>query len=90
MNDLTPEQIEQAAAEVCDELAPILDKFPVAVALAVGIHTVDVALRILVGNGQKESAAYTVDYMLTQLVAWKEHLQDGQEETAAASTEATA
>jgi hypothetical protein len=90
MNDLTPEQIEQAAAEVCDELAPILDKFPVAVALAVGIHTVDVALRILVGNGQKESAAYTVDYMLAQLVAWKEHLQDGQEETAAASTEATA
>jgi hypothetical protein len=88
MTDLTPEQIEQAAAEVCDELAPILDKFPVAVALAVGIHTVDVALRILVDSGEKEGAAYTVDYMLTQLVAWKEHLQDGQEETA--STEATA
>jgi hypothetical protein len=87
MNDLTSEQIEQAAEDVFNEMVPILNKFPVAVAMAVGIHIVDVALRISVDNGDKEGAAYTVDYMLTQLVAWKEHLQDGQEtEESAAQT----
>lgn len=88
MTDLTPEQIEQAAADVCNEIAPILDKFPMGVAMAVGMQVIGACLRILVNTGNQEGALSVADYMMNELQGWKDDL-NGQEEIPA-STEATA
>jgi hypothetical protein len=86
---LSPQQMNEAAQEIVNEMSPVLNQFPLGVGLEVGATLVSTVILLLISQGQREDALQVISHLETQLDGLRSGIQYGQEEIPA-STEATA
>lgn len=80
MTDLTHEQMTQAADEVFKEIAPILEQFPMGVALELGAGILRAVMEILRDNGEYDNALYVVTALQSELDNARQAIVNAKEE----------
>jgi hypothetical protein len=84
MNDLTQDQISQAAIEIIEEISPVLNQFPLGVGLEVGARLVEQAIGGLCTIRAHEDALGVVSALEEKLIMMREAINaHGQEEVTA-------